>query len=218
MMINIDEIFKYLSWNNNNETQAYGIELASNIDNLSVLIMPIEDKSIWENCAKVLIDKNDEKLQLYLFKLFEWLKDMNWPGADLIYNRLIGMSTEIIYPVYHDSILLAKQTSDHIWEMALKDFFTEHVFILLEHYISSDCQAKKIIKYENYAKQIKIYLVEVFEYLKDEKYHGASYIRNNFLQYCANTLVDSAIKTCIKNAKLFNDDIWERNLYSILQM
>ena len=27
--------------------------------------MPIESKSVWENCAKVLAEKSDEKLRIY---------------------------------------------------------------------------------------------------------------------------------------------------------
>ena len=84
MQNSIDEIFEYLSWSSDVDTQCLGIQLASQIKHLSILIMPIESKSTWENCAKVLANKNDETLLLYLFELFEWLKDMNWPGAELI--------------------------------------------------------------------------------------------------------------------------------------
>lgn len=84
MQESIDNIFEYLSCSNTPEKQQYGIELASEINNLSVLIMPIESKSVWENCAKVIVSKTDEELQLYYIKLFEWLQDMNWPGAELI--------------------------------------------------------------------------------------------------------------------------------------
>ena len=121
MEVGIDKIFEYLSWDSNNEIQKRGIELASNINNLSVLIMPIENKSIWENCAKVLISKCDEELELYFFELFEWLKDMNWPGAYLIYDRLICVSTEKFLPAYQYSLSVAKQMDDRIWEMVLKE-------------------------------------------------------------------------------------------------
>ena len=125
MEISIDKVFEYLSWNNSNENQKRGIELASNINNLSVLIMPIEDKSIWENCAKILISKSDEELKLYFVELFEWLKDMNWPGAYLIYDRLILVSDEEFLPAYQYSLSVAKKMQDRVWEMVLKDLFIE---------------------------------------------------------------------------------------------
>ena len=46
MDVSIDKIFKYLSWDNDNEVQKYGIELASQISNLSVLIMPVDSNSV----------------------------------------------------------------------------------------------------------------------------------------------------------------------------
>lgn len=125
MEVSIDRIFEYLSWDNDDEIQKHGIDLASNINNMSVLIMPIENKSIWENCATVLVGKSDEELELYLFELFEWLKDMNWPGAYLIYDRLICVSSEMFLPAYQYSLSAAKEMKDHVWEMVLQDLFVE---------------------------------------------------------------------------------------------
>lgn len=127
MQNSIDEIFEYLSWSSDVDTQCLGIQLASQIKHLSILIMPIESKSTWENCAKVLANKNDETLLLYLFELFEWLKDMNWPGAELIYSRLLRIAPEALLPVYKYSLSVAKQTGDHAWQMALNDFYTEYL-------------------------------------------------------------------------------------------
>ena len=124
--VSIDKIFEYLSWDNSDLVQKRGIELASNIKNLSVLIMPIENKSIWENCASVLISKSDEELERYFFELFEWLKDMNWPGAEIIYNRLIRTSDAFFLPAYRHSIWVAQKTDDHPWETVLKKLFNEH--------------------------------------------------------------------------------------------
>ena len=122
----IDKIFDYLNWNNSEEIQRQGIELASKIKHLSVLFMPIENKSIWKNCAKVLVSKSDDELQMFFCKLFEWLKDMNWPGADLVFDRLLLASAEYLVPAYKHSVLIAKQTKDYAWEMALTDFFAEY--------------------------------------------------------------------------------------------
>ena len=126
MDISIDKIFKYLSWDNNDEVQKYGIELASQISNLSVLIMPVESKSIWENCAKVLINKSDEDLQLYYIHLFEWLQDLNWPGAYLMYDRLICVSDEKLLTAYKYSLSVVKKMQDSVWEKVLRDFLAEY--------------------------------------------------------------------------------------------
>ena len=89
---------------------------------LSVFLQPIESKSVWENCAKVLISKSDEELALYLVSMFMWLRDMNWPGAYLIYDRLKIMPKEFTDMAYKISLSTAVETGDTMWEYALRDF------------------------------------------------------------------------------------------------
>lgn len=88
-MCNIDEIMEMLDWNNSEEIQQKGVELAKNIKSISAFVQPNDPgKSVWENCAKVLVDRQDDKLKPYLSQLLEWLQDMNWPGAEIILERL----------------------------------------------------------------------------------------------------------------------------------
>lgn len=247
MEISIDKIFEYLSWDNSNEIQKRGIELASNINNLSVLIMPIENKSIWENCAKVLISKSDEKLELYFVELFEWLKDMNWPGAYLIYDRLLCVSIEKFLPAYEYSLSVAKQMEDRIWEMVLKDLFIEYVFSLIDWHMPPEIQSKGISLarnietiipfiqpltpkhnknvWENCAviiaeksdEKIKPHLVELLEWLQDMNWPGAFCILDRLQKYSDNNSIYSAINVCIEKAKDRSDEVWESNLYLLLQ-
>lgn len=125
MRISIDEIFDLLSWNSSEEKQKKGVDLAGRIHNLSALIMPMESKATWENCAKVLVNKTDKELQVYYVALFEWLKDMNWPGAYLIFDRLMHIPDEYFLPAYQYSYRLAEQTQDCSWMMALEDLLNE---------------------------------------------------------------------------------------------
>lgn len=46
-----------LNWNNSEEIQQKGIEEASKIKYISILFQPVENKEIWENCAKVIAKK-----------------------------------------------------------------------------------------------------------------------------------------------------------------
>lgn len=112
-----------LSWHNDERIQAQGIAEAKKIKNLSVLIQPIESKSVWENCAKVLASKDDEELQIYLIDLFEWLQDMNWPGADIVYERLMNMPIHHIETAYSISLSMAERTGDIVWKRVLVDFY-----------------------------------------------------------------------------------------------
>ena len=64
MGTDIDTIFKMLSWNSSEKEQLRGIDEAKKIEYLSVLFQPIEDKSVWENCAKVISSKSDNELHI----------------------------------------------------------------------------------------------------------------------------------------------------------
>lgn len=80
-----------LDWNNSHEVQAKGRELAKEVECINVFLQPLHsrhNKNVWDNCAVVLADKTDEEIRPYLYALFDWLQDMNWPGADCILNRL----------------------------------------------------------------------------------------------------------------------------------
>lgn len=121
----IDRIFEMLSWDNEEEIQAKGIEEDKKIKHLSVLIQPIESKSIWENCAKVLANKSDQELESYLIPLFEWLQDMNWPGAEIIYERLKMNPEQKIKASYDICFAKAELTEDAVWKNVLLDFYND---------------------------------------------------------------------------------------------
>ena len=125
MTMGTDEIFEMLSWNNNEKIQNQGIEEAKKIKNLSVLFQPIESKSIWENCEKVLVSKGNQELDFYLLPMFQWLQDMNWPGAELIYERLKRMPIEQLEIAYKISLSMAESTGDTVWKEVLIDFWND---------------------------------------------------------------------------------------------
>lgn len=86
-MYNIDKIIEMIDSNNNIETQQLGLKIAKNVKELKVFCRPI-NKKCWENCAKVMTEIDDEKIKYYLNELFEWISDLDSPGADIIIKRL----------------------------------------------------------------------------------------------------------------------------------
>ena len=118
----IDEIFDMLSWNNNVDTQQAGIYAAGKIQNISVLFQPNESKEIWQNCAIVISQKGDEKLSRYIYDMFCWLQDMNWPGAEIIYDRLLKMPYDWIENTFLHCMRVAELSLDTSWFGALKQF------------------------------------------------------------------------------------------------
>ena len=83
----IDELIKMLYAVNPQEIQNEGIRLAREVEHIAVFILP-PDSGAWENCAKILAERDDKTLRPYLRYIFEWLMDMNYPGAFTIFERL----------------------------------------------------------------------------------------------------------------------------------
>lgn len=87
----LNEIYHMMDCECDIKTQMKGIELAKKCEDLYLFLQPVNDsysKNIWYNCALVLCSKSDEKLEIYLGQLLEWLQDLTWPGALLILGRL----------------------------------------------------------------------------------------------------------------------------------
>jgi len=125
-MADIDRIFSMLSWNSDEKKQQEGISEAQKIEHLSVLFQPIESKSVWENCAKVLTTKSNEILERYLYLMFKWLRDLNWPGAEIMFNRLLDIPIDMLENPYRYSLKQAKERNDVPWELCLLDFQEEY--------------------------------------------------------------------------------------------
>ena len=90
-MTEIDVIMGMLDWNNSAEEQAAGLAQAAQAENFQVFLQPCTEhynKNVWDNCAKTLAMRSDAELDACLENLLAWLRDMNWPGAFLILERL----------------------------------------------------------------------------------------------------------------------------------
>lgn len=104
MDIDTNKLYKMLSWNSTKEIQNKGIEEAKKVKDISIFIQPEGDKSIWENCAKVIASKKNEELRQYLKELFDWISDLNWPGALIILEKLKSMPVNFIYSEYQNAV------------------------------------------------------------------------------------------------------------------
>lgn len=121
-MPDIDKIYEMLSWNNDIETQLIGIEEAKKVKTLWVFILPIlptSSKDVWENCAKVLASKTNNELKPYYYHLLTWLQDINWPGASIIYDRLLIVSEESFEISLSTCVKTAEKNGDTLWQNAL---------------------------------------------------------------------------------------------------
>ena len=124
-MNNVNEIYRMLNCQSKLEEQLKGIKLARNLEDLSFLILPFangESKRLWENCAKVIASKEDDALALYLTDLFQWLQDMNWPGAEIIYRRLLHFEGPELNTAFSVCFNMAIVSRDAVWTEVLENF------------------------------------------------------------------------------------------------
>lgn len=132
----IDEIYDLFMWDNTlsieeNEAKIQqGIDAAIHVKNLYPFIQPIivppqKSKLVWDPCAKVVAMRSNEELEPYLFMLLEWIQDINWPGALIIYDRLINMPYSLLEFSYTQSRIKAEQTNDTCWLGILDDLYED---------------------------------------------------------------------------------------------
>lgn len=118
MMKSIEEIMEGLDWNMPPYKQKKSIEMAKEINCIEVFIQPntkFFNKNVWEGCAKILINRCDEDLTPFLIPLLEWIQDENWPGFDLILNRLRHVEPAILIRPYSYCLIKAKEMDDIMW-------------------------------------------------------------------------------------------------------
>lgn len=122
-MVDITEIMDMLDWHMPSEIQLEGISLARNIETIIPFIQPLtpkHNKNVWDNCAVIIAEKNDEKIEPHLAELLEWLQDMNWPGAFCILDRLKNYSDKTsIFSAISICLQRAQDCNDEIWESNL---------------------------------------------------------------------------------------------------
>ena len=65
--------------------------------------------------------------------------------------------------------------------------------------------------------ELKPHLVELLEWLQDMNWPGAFHIFHRLQEYSDYNSIRDALGICIEKAKDCNDEIWEYNLYCLLQ-
>ena len=122
-------ILDALSSNASQESQEWGIcwstDKRRKANDLIGLMMPIGRKDCWENCAKVISFFTDQMLERFVPRMLEWLMDMNWPGAEIIYARLLIMADSMLESHLKDALRWADESCDEIWRDNLEQFIED---------------------------------------------------------------------------------------------
>lgn len=121
-MFRADEILSMLDWKQPESVQAQGRLLAREAKDLCPFLRP-QNVGTWENCAKILAERRDEELTPHLLSLFEWLASIEWPGAQIIEQRLKYFENEVAFhEALTKSLTLAENQEDEHWKSSLIRF------------------------------------------------------------------------------------------------
>ncbi len=112
-MIDIDS----LSWHLPIEKQHANLSKIQNLsdDDIEMLILPSRKQECWENCAILLSTLDDARLIPFLPKILEWFKDLNWPGIDVISNRIAELPLHIVKGALTVALCNAENENDEEW-------------------------------------------------------------------------------------------------------
>ncbi len=125
-MKDIDTIFQMLSDNQSEEIQTKGIIEGKKVKHFSVFFQPIEGKKYWENCAEIIISKKNSELQeRYIYMMLLWIQDMNWPGAEKLYDRLLLFPLSVIEDYLLFCLRQAEKMEDKTWYINLSALLDE---------------------------------------------------------------------------------------------
>lgn len=121
MMMDLD----MLSWNKAEEEQEEVLKTISGKKNFEweELIIPENRKDCWYNCARILALQSDDVLIALNDRIFEWFQDINWPGADVLIDRLHQIPPDKIKANYLMAIEKANVQMDEVWADNLQEVF-----------------------------------------------------------------------------------------------
>lgn len=144
----------------------------------SKLILPNDDKSLWDNCARIIVNMNDDDFIKLLPEILEWLKDLNWPGAKIIFEKIESFSTDIIEKSVLYVLDKARKERDFVWIE----------FILWLNNVKTKNIVKKVIEITKELKTDEI--PEVYEWLEN----------------LPDNLVNKEVVDIINNYKILNEN------------
>lgn len=110
-----------LDWKHPEEVQAASrMSVASRLgDDLSPLMMQNLQKTQWENAAEVLKNVEISKVVPFVPELLEWLKDINWPGAQKVFEIILKVHAQELLPHLDVAIAKAREETDKVWQATL---------------------------------------------------------------------------------------------------
>ncbi len=142
--MDINLLIRSLDWDTPAEIKEAAMKELEKLDedNLSVLLQP-NGKGCWENAAILLRTIGYPRIRKILPGLFEWLQDVNWPGADIVIEILANINKKDILPHIEHTLIEAAKKNDEPWinginylvnamKLTESDFSSKEIYEILD--------------------------------------------------------------------------------------
>ena len=110
--------------NNTKETEREIIDNYAAYD-LRTLVIPYGHKDLFGVCAEVLSQLPIDVFDGVAVEVTRWFQDLNWPGCNLIENKLRQLPEQRLHQVVALGIAEAKKERDDEWEYNLSEVFAD---------------------------------------------------------------------------------------------
>ena len=130
-MFSVDQIMYLLNWERSEEEQMQGMQYAQQFHCIKTFFRPQgknAGKAVWENCAKVISERSDDELEPYLEDMFFWIQDLNWPGANIILDRLKQFQdVKYLVTIIQDYSRALNKAGDSSWLYGISELLDDKV-------------------------------------------------------------------------------------------
>lgn len=92
---------------------------------LRTLVIPYGHKDLFGVCAEVLSQLPIDVFDSIAVETTRWLQDLNWPGCDLIENKLRQLPKQRLQQIVVLAIEEAKKEHDEEWAFNLSEVFAD---------------------------------------------------------------------------------------------
>lgn len=84
-------------------------------------------KFAWNYEASILVKRGYPTIKDSLEKMFEWIQDLNWPGANIIVNFLLLLPQNEFNKYYYNAMNKADNSNDEEWKYNLELSFGRRI-------------------------------------------------------------------------------------------
>ena len=187
--------------------------------------------------------KEDRLLIPYETKLLEWIKDINWPGAGIIFERLIRYDGDKFQAQIEVTCQEAKRAGDESFmnslkelsrkrEMQVRDRAAENIkrlCLIVGNYSINELNSDGIelvpdVDNTHFDYQLSLFsktdqelydsLWILFECLMIESWAGTEAVYHRLLHFQPTSWYNYVLASCLAEAEVINDTVWAEKLIS----